>query len=90
MSEGSGGFDVQGWLQAQDVTVKPTEHPDDRRARLARDGAAFRGALAMIGLVFLASLALAAMADDPADRRWAQSVVTLILGGVLGYAFKRG
>lgn len=79
-------------FQRQQMTTSKTEyeeHPDDRKARLSKEMALFW----ICALVVMAALVGAVygliVVTNAEDKRWLQSVVTLILGGFLGYAVKR-
>ena len=89
MSDPHGGVEIGRLPGGHDITVKPSEREDERRVRLNKELTVFRVGLAMLLAVFALSLYLLLAAPTPDDRRWAQSVVSALVGGVLGYLFKR-
>lgn len=73
-----------------DVSIKPAENEHDARVRRTRETITFVVAVAMIGIVFLACLAVLLFGHASVDeQRWLQSALTLILGAAVGAAFKK-
>lgn len=68
---------------------EPDEHPDDRALRVHKDYALFWIAV----LVILGTLGCAvygvATVQSLDDKRWLQSLITAILGGLVGYAVRK-
>ena len=72
------------------VSIEPVEHNDDRRLRLHKEWVLFWFCLAIIVAVLAAcgyALLFTNLGGD--DKRNVFSVLTLILGGVVGYFLKK-
>lgn len=89
MSEPHGGVEIGRLPGGHDITVKPSEREDERRVRLNKELTAFRVGLAMIAAIFVLAVAVLLTTNSAEDKRWVQSLVSAIVGGVLGYLFKR-
>lgn len=71
------------------VTVERAETAGERKVRLFKDVALFVVALALVGAVLwlcIFTLQSAASADE---KRWAQSVLSAAVGGVIGYLVRK-
>lgn len=67
-----------------DLTVRPTEAPEDATLRRWKDRVLFVVAILFTSAIFIAALA-AFFLGDPDQRVWAASALTLILGSLVGY-----
>lgn len=86
MNDGRVTVDV---VKDYETTLKPTEHPDDRRVRLVKELATFRVGLGILSFTCAASLYVGIFGATAEDRRWGQSVITLLVGGAVGFAFRK-
>jgi hypothetical protein len=83
------------------VSVKPEEHPEDRKTRLAREvrdsehkikkeSYALATALAVVVLAFLAGIGLLSFSPEKDSRTAGGALVTLIVGGFFGLLTGKG
>jgi hypothetical protein len=70
------------------VSVEREETKAERAVRLGKDVALFVAALALVAVV--ASICISALANGSADeKRWAQSILTALMGGLVGYLIRK-
>ena len=72
------------------VSVERTETAAERKVRLFKDVALFELALTLVSIVMWMCLsALQSATASPDEKRWAQSVLSAAVGGVLGYLVRK-
>lgn len=70
------------------VSVEREETQAERNVRLFKDVALFLTALVLVGVITW--LCISALSSGSADeRRWAQSLLTALAGGLVGYLVRR-
>ena len=72
------------------LSVEPEEHADDRRLRLHKDRVLFWFCLVAVAASLIAcgyALLFASLSSD--DNRNVFAVLTLLLGGIIGYFLKK-
>jgi len=71
-------------MTPNNLTLQPAETPEDAEHRRWKDRVLFVVAILVTSVIFIAAL-VAFFLGDPAQRPWAASALTLILGGLVGY-----
>lgn len=72
------------------ATIGRKETDGERRVRLVKDLVVFTLAIVLMVIVVAYSLdILLAATATSADKRWAQSIISAIAGGVIGYLLRR-
>ncbi|MET3518129.1 Mn2+/Fe2+ NRAMP family transporter [Pseudacidovorax sp. 1753] len=74
------------------ATVEPLEDADDKRLRLHKELVTFYFAMFLAVLLVLSMVALSYAlwhTSNDADKRWLQSCITAILGGLVGFFLKK-
>lgn len=74
--------------QRQQLTTtktEPDEHPDDRKLRLHKERVQFWVGLLVLLAALGGSIVALILVQSADEKRWLQSVVTLIIGGYVGY-----
>jgi uncharacterized membrane protein len=72
------------------ATIGRKETDGERRVRLVKDVIVFGLAIILLVIVVGYSLdVLLAATATAADKRWAQSIISAIAGGVIGYLLRR-
>ena len=72
------------------ISVEPTESAGERKVRLFKDVALFVVALVLVGAVlWLCVFTLQSSSASGDEKRWAQSVLSAAVGGVIGYLVRK-
>jgi hypothetical protein len=72
------------------ATIGRKETDGERRVRLVKDLIVFTLAIILLIIVVAYSLdVLLAATTTASDKRWAQSIISAIAGGVIGYLLRR-
>ncbi len=77
-------LNLDTYVAPHDLTLRPTETPEDAAHRRWRDKILFVVAVLFTSAIFIAALA-AFFRGDPDQRTWAASALSLILGSLVGY-----
>ena len=66
------------------------EYPSERYVRLFKDVVVFLLAVILVGIVaFLCCKALLVPGTQPDEQKWAMSILSAMVGGLVGYLVKR-
>lgn len=71
------------------VTVERSETAGERQVRLFKDVALFVLALVLVGIVLWLCIDTLRSAAGADEKRWAQSVLSAAVGGVIGYLVRK-
>jgi hypothetical protein len=94
-------LDLNQLVKKGTVELGPEEHPEDRASRLRREERRDKAehfksltlfALAVVGIVAVGALCGNVAFDgrsDPETRKWAQTMLTALLSGVISFLFGR-
>ncbi len=72
------------------VSVSPVETDGERRVRLAKDLILFLVAIALVIIMFFVCYnTLMSATTSSEEKKWAMSVLSLAMGGLVGYLVKK-
>ena len=71
------------------VKLEKSESDGDARVRRLKDLALFFSALAGVFILLSLCIYVAMTSPSPEDKRWSTSILTAIVGGLVGYLVKK-